>query len=42
MKNILAFLSAIIRVVFPPPEDITPEQAQAMALAEIRREDFWG
>ena len=40
MKKIVDFFSAILRIVCPPPEDITTEQAQAMALAELHRDDY--
>lgn len=39
MTRIVKLISVIVRVMFPPPEDITPEQAQAWAMAEIRRDD---
>jgi len=38
----MTFLSAVLRVICPPEEDITPEFAQALAQAELHRdENLW-
>jgi hypothetical protein len=40
MKKFLEFLSTVLRAMCPLPEDITPEQAQALASAALHRDDY--